>query len=164
MFPDRHLNRVVLNCVYRVDVVWLDFDPLKANEQAGRRPALVISDHAFNELTGRCAVCPITSTVRRWSFEVAVPNGVGVDGVILVDQLRVLSWRSRGSKHIGSVPVELLDDVRASNSRAFGEWTDTGLKNRATTHRVHPASKSEGGRVRTTTGSATDPEIFYAVS
>src|SRR3984893_19215429 len=67
-------------CPNSGDIIWRDFLQPVGNEQAGRRPALVLSPRAFNELTGRCIACPITSRDRDWSFHVAIPDGheVGV--------------------------------------------------------------------------------------
>jgi mRNA interferase MazF len=95
------------------DIMWLDFLPAIANEQAGRRPALVLSPRPFNELTGRCVACPITRRDRDWSFHVAITDIDDVQGVVQTDQLRSLSWEKRGSRFICSAPVTVLDEVRA---------------------------------------------------
>jgi len=94
------------------DLVWLDFDPVVATEQADRRPALILTPRPYNELTGRCLASPITSRQRGWSFELAVPPDMPISGVMLVDQLRTLSWRERGAKLIGKIPEQTLDEVR----------------------------------------------------
>jgi mRNA interferase MazF len=95
------------------DIIWLDFLQAIANEQAGRRPALVLSPRAFNELTGRCVACPITRRDRDWSFHVAMTGIDDVQGVVQTDQLRSLSWEKRGSRFICSAPVTVLAEVRA---------------------------------------------------
>ena len=95
------------------DIIWLDFLQAIANEQAGRRPALVLSPRAFNELTGRCVACPITRHDRDWSFHVAITGIDDVQGVVQTDQLRSLSWEKRGSCFICSAPATVLDEVRA---------------------------------------------------
>ena len=95
------------------DIIWLDFPQAIANEQAGRRPALVLSPRAFNELTGRCVACPITRHDRDWSFHVAITGIDDVQGVVQTDQLRSLSWEKRGSRLICSAPATVLDEVRA---------------------------------------------------
>ena len=64
------------------DIIWLDFLQPVANEQAGRRPALVLSPRIFNELTGRCIACPITRGDRDWSFHVSIPDGHEITGVV----------------------------------------------------------------------------------
>ena len=95
------------------DIIWLDFLQSVANEQAGRRPALVLSPLAFNELTGRCIVCPITRRDRHWSFHVAIPDNHEISGVVQADQLRSASWEQRGSRFICRAPATVLDEVRA---------------------------------------------------
>ena len=95
------------------DIIWLDFQHAVANEQAGRRPALVLSRIVFNELTGRCIACPITRRDRDWSFHVAIPDGDEVSGVVQTDQLRSVSWAQRGSRFISKAPAGVLDEVRA---------------------------------------------------
>lgn len=95
------------------EIIWLDFSQPVANEQAGRRPALVLSPRAFNELTGRCIACPITRRDRAWSFQVAMPVGHEVSGVVQVDQLRSISWEQREARFICKSPVDVLDEVRA---------------------------------------------------
>ena len=64
------------------DIIWLDFLQPVANEQAGRRPALVLSPRVFNKLTGRCIACPITRRDRDWSFHVLIPDGCEISGVV----------------------------------------------------------------------------------
>jgi len=95
------------------DIIWLGFLQATANEQAGRRPALVLSPRAFNELTGRCVACPITRRDRDWSFHVAITDIDDVQGVVQTDQLRSLSWEKRGSRFICSAPDSVLDEIRA---------------------------------------------------
>ena len=100
-------------CPNADDIIWLDFLQMVANEQSGRRPALVLSPRAFNELTGRCIACPITQRDRDWSFQVSLPQGLSITGVVQVDQLRSLSWEQRGSRFICTAPTDVLDEVRA---------------------------------------------------
>jgi mRNA interferase MazF len=104
---------VAAYCPKSGDIIWLDFLQSVGNEQAGRRPALVLSPRAFNELTGRCIACPITRRDRAWSFQVAIPEGQGVSGVVQTDQLRSASWEQRGSRFVCDAPAGVLDDVRA---------------------------------------------------
>ena len=108
----RH-GEVTAFCPNAGDIIWLDFLQPVANEQAGRRPALVLSPYAFNELTGRCIACPITRRDHDWSFHVTIPDGYEVSGVVQADQLRSASWQQRGSRFICKAPVEVLDEVRA---------------------------------------------------
>ena len=95
------------------EIIWLDFLQAVANEQAGRRPALVLSPRAFNELTGRCVACPITRRDRDWSFHVAITALDDVQGVVQTDQLRSVSWEKRGSRFICRAPAAVIDEVRA---------------------------------------------------
>ena len=95
------------------DIIWLDFLQPVANEQAGRRPALVLSPLAFNQLTGRCIACPIMRRDRDWSFHVPMPDGHETSGVVQADQLRSASWEHRGSRFICKAPAGVLDEVLA---------------------------------------------------
>ncbi len=95
------------------DVAWVEFDPAFGTEQAGRRPALVISERPYHEISSRAFVCPITSRARPWPFNVVIPPNLGVDGVILVDQARMVHRPSRLFGRIGTLPISLVGDVRA---------------------------------------------------
>ncbi len=79
----------------RGDVVWLTFNPQSGHEQAGRRPAVVLSPRAYNAKVGLAIFCPVTSKVKGYPFEVALPEGFAVQGVILADQVKSLDWRAR---------------------------------------------------------------------
>jgi mRNA interferase MazF len=82
----------------RGDVVWLDFTPQAGHEQAGRRPGVVLSPVAYNRKVGLALVCPITTQVKGYPFEVAIPDGRVVGGVILADQVKSIDWRARRAK------------------------------------------------------------------
>ncbi len=97
----------------RGDVVWLSFDPQAGHEQAGRRPAFVVSPKEYNRKTGLFLACPITSKVKGYPFEVPVPSGGAVAGVILVDQVKSLDWRARTTEFAGAVSDATVDDVVA---------------------------------------------------
>jgi mRNA interferase MazF len=97
----------------RGDLVWLEFDPQAGREQAGRRPALVLSPASYNGPTGLAVVCPITSKQKRYPFEVVLPPGLAVSGVVLADQARNLDWHQRKAKRIGKIPDDILGDVVA---------------------------------------------------
>lgn len=92
----------------RGDLVWLEFTPQTGSEQAGRRPALVISPKAYNRKVGLGLFCPVTSRVKGYPFEVALPEGGGVNGVVLTDQLKSLDWRARKAKLIAPASAEVL--------------------------------------------------------
>jgi len=95
----------------RGDLIWLQFNPQAGHEQAGHRPALVISPVAYNRRVGLALCCPITSQVKGYPFEVALPSGLEVAGVILSDQLRSLDWRARKARRIGRVAREVLAEA-----------------------------------------------------
>ena len=94
------------------DVVWIDFDPQKGNEIQKRRPALVISPQVYNRTAMNLAfICPITSTKKGSPFEVVVPEGLEVEGVILADQAKSMDWRERKAVFICEVPEETVRRV-----------------------------------------------------
>lgn len=95
----------------RGDLVWLQFNPRAGHEQAGRRPALVISPSSYNRRVGLAVCCPITSQVKGYPFEVLLPEGLGVAGAILSDQMKSLDWRVRKASRIGSVPAHVLQEA-----------------------------------------------------
>lgn len=95
----------------RGDVVWLAFDPQAGLEQAGRRPALVVSPAAYNGRVGLMLCCPVTSQVKGYPFEVALPTGLKVSGVVLADQVKSLDWRAREAQRLGVVPPTVTAEV-----------------------------------------------------
>ncbi|MFO0873698.1 MAG: endoribonuclease MazF [Phycisphaerales bacterium] len=97
----------------RGDVVWLQFSPQAGSEQAGRRPALVLSPRSYNRKVGLALVCPITSRVKGYPFEVELPRGLEVQGAILCDQIKSLDWRARGAARIGSISDRIMGEVTA---------------------------------------------------
>jgi mRNA interferase MazF len=97
----------------RGDFVWLDFTPQAGTEQSGRRPALILSPRAFNTATGLAVACPLTSQVKGGSFEVPVPAGEGLSGVVLVDHLRSVDWLERNAEFKGKASKALVSDVVA---------------------------------------------------
>jgi mRNA interferase MazF len=94
------------------DLVWIDLNPTLGHEQSGHRPAIVLTPRQYNVRSGLCIICPITSRARGYPFEVAIPAGHGISGIILVDQVRSVSWEKRYVKRAGVAPIQLLDDVR----------------------------------------------------
>ncbi|HWE40440.1 MAG TPA: endoribonuclease MazF [Isosphaeraceae bacterium] len=97
----------------RGDVIWIDMSPQAGREQAGRRPAVVLSPRAYNAKVGLAIVCPITSRVKGYKFEVAIPDGLPVSGVVLADQLRSLDWRVRRAESIARLPGEGVEAILA---------------------------------------------------
>ena len=95
------------------DLVWLDFTRHAGTEQGGRRPAVVLSSQRFNIATGLAFVCPITSQVKGSSFEVVVPRGGKISGVVLTDNLRSFDWLARNIVFESKAPREVVLDVLA---------------------------------------------------
>ena len=93
------------------DLVWLSFDPQTGREQAGRRPALILSPAEYNRRSGLALACPITSHVKGYPFEVQLPPGLPLRGVVLADHLKSLDWRARRAEPAGHLPTEVLQDV-----------------------------------------------------
>lgn len=95
----------------RGDAVWLTFDPQAGHEQSGRRPAIVLSPKQYNGPTGLAILCPVTSQVKGYPFEVILPAGLPIQGAILADQVRNLDWRARRASRICSLPGATTDEV-----------------------------------------------------
>ena len=95
----------------RGDLVWLHFDPQTGHEQAGGRPALVLSPESYNGRAGLAILCPVTSQEKGYPFEVALPSGGGVEGVILSDQVKSLDWRARRAERIQALPIQVTEEV-----------------------------------------------------
>lgn len=99
----------------RGDVVWLSFSPQVGHEQAGRRPAVVISPASYNDKVGLALLCPITSQVKEYPFEVGIPAGLAVSGVVLSDQIKSFDWRMRKAEFVCKLPrpttLEVLDKI-----------------------------------------------------
>jgi mRNA interferase MazF len=97
----------------RGDVIWIDFDPQSGREQAGRRPALVLTPARYNRLVGLLIACPVTKQVKGYPFESPLPADLPIQGVVLSDHVRSLDWRTRRAEIICKVPGDLVDDVTA---------------------------------------------------
>jgi mRNA interferase MazF len=93
------------------DIVWLNFTPQAGREQAGHRPALVISPAAYNEKTSLMICCPITTQIKKYPFEVLIAGTP--PSVVLADQVKSLDWRIRKAVRKGGVSPDELADVRA---------------------------------------------------
>ncbi len=105
----------------RGDLIWLTFQPQAGHEQAGRRPALVLSPQLYNAKTSLCLVCPITRQVKGYPFEVALPKGGPVEGVILSDQVRSMDWRARSAEWAGKLPAEVIEQVLGKLHALIGD-------------------------------------------
>lgn len=95
----------------RGDLIWVTFSPQVGHEQAGRRPAIVLSPASYNGKVGLLIACPITSHSKGYPFEVDIPSGSAIKGVILSDQVRSLDWRGRQAEFAGKLPPDSLRDV-----------------------------------------------------
>ncbi len=79
----------------RGDIVWMNFSPQAGHEQAGRRPALVLSPRSYNDRTGLALFCPVTTAAKGYPFEVPLPQGGEITGVVLSDHVKSMDWRAR---------------------------------------------------------------------
>jgi len=95
----------------RGDVVWIQLNPQAGHEQAGHRPALVLSPAAYNERVGLAILCPITTQAKGYPFEVEIPDGLPTTGVILADQVKNLDWRSRNASFFCELPEDTVEEV-----------------------------------------------------
>ena len=102
--------------VYQPDrghFIFLDFSPQAGSEQAGRRPALVLSPRAYNVATGLAFVFPVTNQIKGGAFEVPIPPGAKVTGVVPSDHLRSVDWIARSADFHGAAPTDLVLEVLA---------------------------------------------------
>jgi len=95
----------------RGDVVWISMNPRAGHEQAGRRPALVLSPSSYNGKVGLAILCPITSQVKGYPFEVLIPHGLPVTGAVLSDQAKSLDWSARRAELACRVPRDTVQQV-----------------------------------------------------
>lgn len=99
------------------DIVWLHFDPQAGHEQAGHRPALVLSPASYNRVVGLMVCCPMTTQIKGYPFEVLVDAG---RSAILADQVKSLDWRARRAEHKGTVTAGELAEARAKATALLG--------------------------------------------
>jgi len=97
----------------RGDAIWLEFDPQAGREQAGRRPAVVLSPAAYNAKTSLAIVCPVTRQAKGYPFETPLPQGLAIGGVVLADHARSLDWQARHAALICKLPGEVVEDIAA---------------------------------------------------
>lgn len=105
----------------RGDIVWITFNPQAGHEQAGRRPALVLSPSAYNGKVGLAILCPITSQIKNYPFEVIIPDGLKISGAILSDQVKSLDWRARQAEFVCKLPESSLDEVLQKIGTLIGQ-------------------------------------------
>jgi mRNA interferase MazF len=95
----------------RGDLVWISLNPQAGHEQAGRRPALILSPIEYNKRVGLALMCPVTSKVKGYPFEVALPEDLEISGVVLADQVKSLDWRVRRAERASTVPQSVMIEV-----------------------------------------------------
>jgi mRNA interferase MazF len=95
----------------RGDVIWITLNPQAGHEQAGRRPALVLSPVTYNGKVGLAILCPLTNQIKGYPFEVLVPAGLPITGAILADQVKSLDWRARSAEFMCSLPRGTVAEV-----------------------------------------------------
>ncbi len=95
----------------RGDIIWIMLNPQRGHEQAGRRPAIVLSPLKYNSKTGLLICCPTTSQEKKYPFEVKIPNGFPVSGVILADQIKNLDWQVREAQFVCKMPISVIEQV-----------------------------------------------------
>ena len=98
---------------HRGDVIWITLNPQAGHEQAGRRPAVVLSPGDYNSKVGLAILCPITSQVKGYPFEVRIPDGLPVRGVVLADQVKSLDWRARQAEWMCTLSPDVTAEVLA---------------------------------------------------
>lgn len=108
----------------RGDIVWVQFNPQAGSEQAGHRPALVISPKAYNGRVGLAILCPLTAQIKGYPFEVELPAGGKAEGAVLADQVKSLDWRVRHAKKFDEVSGEVLQEVLAKIGALVGFGPD----------------------------------------
>jgi mRNA interferase MazF len=97
----------------RGDIVFINFSPQKGHEQGFKRPAIVLTPLAYNKKTSLAILCPITSQIKGYPFEVPLIEGLKTTGVVIADHIKSLDWKARGAKFLEHAPAELLDEVLA---------------------------------------------------
>jgi mRNA interferase MazF len=103
----------------RGDLVWINFDLQAGREQAGRRPAVVLSPASYNGKVGLAILCPITSKIKGYPFETALPEGLPIAGVVLADQFKSLDWSARRATFINTLPKDVIDEILAKSLSLF---------------------------------------------
>ena len=98
-------------CPKRGDVVWISFNPQAGHEQAGHRPALVLSPESYNRKVGLVILCPLTNQIKGYPFEVLIPEGLKASGAVLSDQVKSMDWRARRASLLCRVPENTVRNV-----------------------------------------------------
>jgi mRNA interferase MazF len=113
--PENHLDALEAG-----DLVWLDFGPPFGHEQAGRRPAIVVSPRVYNQQSSLILVCPITRNIGAWAFKVEIPKGTQIQGAIIIDQVRSIDRQARFVRRVESVDLDTLDRVYGTFAALLG--------------------------------------------
>ncbi len=95
----------------RGDLIWISFSPQAGHEQAGRRPALVLSPRSYNAKVALALFCPVTNQAKGYPFEVVLPAGLAISGVVLADHVKSLDWQARRADYADTVPASVVDEV-----------------------------------------------------
>lgn len=95
----------------RGDAVWINLNPQAGHEQAGRRPAVVLSPSSYNGKVGLAIFCPITHQIKGYPFEVMIPPGLKVTGAVLSDQVKSLDWEKRDAEFIDRIPASVISEI-----------------------------------------------------
>ena len=95
----------------RGDLVWISLNPRAGHEQAGRRPALVLSPIEYNKRVGLALLCPVTSKAKGYPFEIALPKDLEISGIVLADQVKSLDWRARKAERVCEAPQSVMSEV-----------------------------------------------------
>ena len=104
----------------RGDIVWIAFNPQAGHAEDGRRPVLVLSPATYNAKVGLALLCPITTRIKGYPFEVLLPDGIQIKGAILSDQVKSLDWKFRQAEFICHLPTATLDEVLQKLSTLLG--------------------------------------------
>jgi mRNA interferase MazF len=107
-------------------LILVDLEPVRGSEQRGTRPAVVVSTIEMNTLTRRIVICPSTRNLDPWPSKVFLPDGLGADGSVLVDQVRSVDRNARVLRFIGTVPEHVLAEVRAKLAALIGVEIGSG--------------------------------------
>ena len=102
------------------DIAWVEFDPVKGTEQAGRRPAIVLTSSGYHQRSGRAVVCPISSASAVWAFNVALPPNMKTFGSVLVDQVRTIERSERLFEVIERASPDVIAEVRGRLAALVG--------------------------------------------
>jgi mRNA interferase MazF len=124
----------------RGELVWLDFNPQTGHEQAGHRPALILSPRAYNKI-GLAVMCPVTTKSKGYPFEVKLKGIENVRGFVLADQVKNLDWRDRGARYIGKVHSDVLHQVLQKVVLLLGLKITTGMEKRS---QIHSGAEESG--------------------